>query len=203
MSSTAANQEVTTEEMVIAPFGIEIDHPRNDDVMLQSIPGTRLRSAIDGTKGSVNARGEYVIPLDQSMGMASMPKTPGQQIHVNPKARVYAIVDPLNGDESGLDRLNKFLKNKGIISRDSSVRGVPKVEGTLDPHRMKTLLREIFWLVRSKEAKVVQGRLPDLEDIEELPGNFLLNPGSRVQNTQPQFEKDWDDYLNRLQASGG
>lgn len=192
-----------TETSTVSPFGVEIDHHRNDDVMLQAIPGARLRSSIDSNKGAVNQRGETVIPLDQSIGMSGLSKIPGQQIHVNPKSKAYAIIDPLNDDSNALEKLNRFLRSKGILARDASVKAVPKNEGTLDQHRMKTLVRELRWLVQSGDARVVGGRLPDQDDIDSLPGEYLLNPGSRVQNTQPMFEKDYESYLSRLQSSGG
>lgn len=198
--STAGQKEAVS----VLPFGIEIDHPRNSDVLLQCIPGTRLRSAISGTKGAVNARtGETVVPRDQTIHLGSFPQTPGMQVHVNPGELTYAIIDPMHGDEKLCDRVRKFLKDARGYSVSERFDGVPPQNGKLDVHQMKSLCRELLWLVQSGEAKKAKGSIPDLEDINELPGHFLLNPGSRVGNTQPRYEKDWDEWVDRLSRSGG
>jgi hypothetical protein len=80
---------------------------------------------------------------------------------------------------------------------------MPDQKGTLDPHRFKTLCRELFWLVEAGEAKRVEGVIPTLAEIAELSGHFLLNPGSRISNTQPVYEKDFPDWVARLSHSGG
>jgi hypothetical protein len=68
---------------------------------------------------------------------------------------------------------------------------------------MKTLCREIVWLLKEKHVKMVSGPEISLEDVDELPGKFLLNPGSRVPNTQPHFEEDVPEYINNLRKTGG
>ena len=189
-------------EVLVAPFTIEIDHPRNDDVLLQSIVGLRMRSAIDGSKGVIDSKtGDYVVPHDQSRSLSSFPRTPGMRLAVNPKELSYVVEDPINDDEALTDRIIRFLKNQG--RRVDKIKGVPTQKGTLDVHRMKTLCREVLWLIQAKEAKMVRGPQPKIEDIEELPGEFLLNPGSRVQNTQPVFEKNWDEWVSNLTRMGG
>jgi hypothetical protein len=190
------------QEILVAPFGIEIDHPRNDDVMLQSIVGLRLRSAINGSKGVIDANGDLRVPQDQSRALASFPHTPGMQLHINPRDLTYVVVDPLNDNPDMCNRVLRFLKEHGGTSV-KEVKGVPTQKGELDVDRMKTLCREIIWLLTAGEAKICKGAVPKLEDVEDLPGKFLLNPGSRVQNTQPRYEEDWDAWVSNLSRSGG
>lgn len=192
----------TKPEILVAPFGIEIDHPRNDDVLLQSVVGLRLRSAINGNKGVIDANGDLRVPQDQSRALSSFPQTPGMQLHINPKDCTYVVVDPLNDSPEMCHRIVRFLKENGGSSV-KEVKGVPTQKGTIDADRMKTLCREIIWLLTAGEAKVCKGAVPKLEDIEELPGKFLLNPGSRVQNTQPRYEDDFAGWVSRLSNSGG
>ena len=185
------------------PFSIEADHPRNSDLLIQTIPNCRLRSAIDGTKGVKDAKtGDWKVPLDQSRHLASFPRTPGMRLWVDPAKLSYKIIDPLYGNKGLCDRITKFLQGESGIRTSSSFGGVPTLEGKLDIHRMKTLCREMMNIVESGEAKVVDGVLPDLQDIEEMPGYFLLNPGCRVPNTQPTYEKDWDAWVAGLSRTG-
>jgi hypothetical protein len=190
-------------ESIVAPFGIEIDQKRNSDVLLQSIPGMRLRSAIEASRPIIGKDGEPMVPVDQSMGLRAFPTTPGMQIHVNPQTCTYKVVDPLRGNEALCERIRRFLDQHSPMAADRKVDGVPTQEGKLDKHRMKTLCREMLWLLESGDAKVCMGAKPGMMDVNDLPGHYLLNPGSRVQNTQPMFEKDWDEWVDRLSMSGG
>lgn len=188
----------------IPPFGIEADHPRNSDLYVQSIPNCRLRSAISGNKGMRDAKSNTLrVPLDQARHLASFPPAPGMQLHVNPTDCTYIITDPLFNNEEMCEHITRWLRENVSVRPDQKVRGMKPLEGALDRHRMKTLCREMIYLVQANEAKKCKGVMPTLEEVSELPGNFLLNPGSRVQNTQPQFECDWDDWVANLSRSGG
>lgn len=190
--------------IIVIPFEIEIDHPRNDDVLIQSIVGCRLRSAIEGSRPVKDAKtGEWHVPQDQARALASFPRTPGQHLHVNPYALTYVITDPLENDEEMCEKILKYLKKSGSPGVQK-VRGVARTEGKLDINRMKTLCREIINLAEGEKAiKVVKGKLPILSDVDMLPGEYLLNPGSRVNNTQPQFESEYGDWVQRLSRNGG
>ncbi len=190
--------------VVVVPFGIEADAPRNNQLLLQCVPGAELRSAIDGSKPVVDRKtGDFMLPKDQANHLASFPKAPGMQIYVNPAALTYEISDPLYEDDKMCERITKWMKNNIPFDTETKVGGAPPLKGSLDQHRMKTLCRELFWLVDAGDAKRCQGVIPTLEDIEELPGEFLLNPGSRIGNTQPQFECNFDNWVTKLANLGG
>ena len=190
-------------EIIVAPFGIEADHPRNCDLLLQCIPGERLRSAFDGGKSVKNRAGDMVTPRDQASFLASFPKTPGQQLLVNPAELTYKIIDPLAKDPALLDRVTKFVRNNMALRTDAQMKGVPDKEGKLDVHRMKSLCYEMLNLVNSGEAKLCKGSLPTEKELEELPGRELLNPGLQTHTTQPRYKDEWDAWVDRLTQSGG
>lgn len=201
---TVTETRSVKEEAIVAPFTIEADHPRNCDLLLQSIPGARLRSAISGSKTVTNKRtGAVYIPPDQSAYLGQFPPIPGMQLHVNPAKCSYRITDPLEDDEDLCEKIKKTIDRVSAIRITGKLRGVAKQEGTLDVHRMKTLVREMLWLLNAKEARVVRGTEPTMESVEKLPGHFLLNPGARVANTQPMFEKDWDSWIEKAFNRGG
>jgi len=176
-------------EVIVAPFGIEIDTPRNSDVMLNSITGQRLRGAV---KARANVR---MLP--------GMPNIPGQQLHVNPAKLTYTIIDPLHKDTDLCEQIRSVLDtSEEAMVRPKAIRGVPPIAGTLDADRMKTLCREMIWLIDTSYAIVVKGMAPGLRDIEELPGYFLLNPGSIVDNSQPAYEKDFAAWKQQMNARG-
>ena len=126
-------------------FAVEADTKRNGDILLQSIPGQRLRGAIDASKPTIASpkqnmeEFEPTIPADQAAGLGALPKLPGMQIFVNPANRTYKIVDPLYGDEALCNRLASALRTKGQLSKSDKIVGVKPQEGTLDVDRMKTL----------------------------------------------------------------
>lgn len=185
----------------VRPWGIEADHPRNCDLLIQSIPGCRLRGAVAAHKPVVDARtGATSIPIDQMRHLGMLPRIPGMQLHVFPDKLRYEIVDPLHGDEELCQKIEQGLRADGRFF--GSVRGVRPSDGTLDQDRMKTLCREMWRLVELGHAKVVRGSRPSMEEIDAMPGEYLLNPGSRIQNSQPKYEKDYDEWVRRLNQLG-
>lgn len=189
-------------------FVIEADTRRNGDIMLQSIPGLRLRGAIDASKpiiASPNQNAEDFIPMipaDQSRGLSTIPRVPGQRLYVNVKECTYKVTDPLRGDESLRERLAAALREKGMSVRN--ITGKRDQDGKLDVHRMKTLCRELRCLLEAEDIKEVdQTEVPSTEEIDEYEGRYLLNPGARLQNTQPRFEDEYEDWVGQLSRVGG
>ena len=195
--STAA-----TEKRVSFEFTIQADHPRNSDLLLQTIPNCRLRGTISSSRTVRDRRsGEEMVPIDQAAGLGSLPLIPGMKLKVSTKTLSYIVEDPLYGDDLLCERIQRHYRT--IIGSDSKVRGVPPQPGKLDEHRMKTLVRECRNIVNANEAKIVEGILPELDEIDLLPGRVLLNPGLRTSSTQPRFEDEWDSWFSRLQQVGG
>ena len=195
--------ETVERNIIVTPFAIEADHPRMSDLLIQSIPERyRLRSTIDGSKPGKNSKGEEATPIDQVTVLGSFPKTPGMQLYVNPEECTYKIVDPLNEDEKLCEKIRKWLKQNSGFNMGDKLEGNETIEGKLDTHRMKTLCREMFNLVESGEAKKITASFPNMEEIDELPGYFLLNPGSNISNSQPVYEKDFASWEEKLSRSG-
>lgn len=189
---------------LVAPFGITADTGRNQNLLIQCIPGLRLRGSIDGTKGTIDHKtGDEVIPVDQARHLGSFPRVPGMQLHVNPAELTYEVIDPLCEDTAMCERIERYMRNESILRTDQKIKGVPYRSGKLDPHRMKSLCREMLSLLAAKEAKIAKGTQPLLVEVEELPGRFLLNPGSTVGNTQPVYADEFDDWVIKLSRSGG
>ena len=188
----------------VAPFTIEIDGHNNNDVMLQSIPGCRMRSAISATRYVTDYKtGQPVISIDSAIHLGQLPPTPGMQITVYPDKCSYTIIDPMHTDEDLCDRLQSAINRSTNMRIDGKLRGVPPQKGTLDVDRMKTLCREMLCVLGSNDAKVVKGVAPSIEDVDKLPGNYLLNPGSTIPNTQPRYEKDMAAWVQQLNRTGG
>jgi hypothetical protein len=183
---------------IVPPFGIEFDHPRNADFVLQAIPGSRFRSKIKSTVTNID--GSVRSLVDKPTG-AMVPEVPGMQIHVNPEKLEFAVVDPLNDDQEALEAVKAYI-NKVSLGEIDGIKGVPTTKEKLDVHRMKTLCRELIQILEEGHAKVVKGPTPQLDDVKELPGHFLLNPGMREFTTQPTYEKDWARWVDALTKAG-
>lgn len=202
----AVAEKIRTEVVIVAPFGIEADHPRNCDLLLQSIPNVRLRSRLSASRTvEANPKDPYskdtVIPKDQARHLGSLPEIPGMRIYVKPAELAYKILDPLEDDEALCDRLQRALEtDERPVTRGGKIRGVPTQTGTLDRDRMKTLCRELFHLLDAGEAKMTDGPTPELDLIDDLPGDYLLNAGSTVMNTQPRYEKDLEGWVSKLNS---
>ncbi len=189
---------------VVQPFGVEVDPPRNIDVIIQSIPGCRLRGSINAAKTVTNkSTGQKMIPKDQARHLGSLPPIPGMELHVNPAKLAYMVIDPLHEDEEFCEQIRLGLLASESPFRPKKLAGVPPQKGTLDVHRMKTLCREIITLISIDYVRVIKGTVPAIEDVNALPGKYLLNPGSRVHNSQPVFEEDYEDWVEMLTRTGG
>ena len=200
---STAEVETTEGDLVVPKFAVQVDHPRNDDLVVQCIPGCRLRSTIRGGKAIVTEDpNESRVPLDQARTLASLPPIPGMILAIDPLELKYTITDPLRDDTDMLERIMKWMKNHSPYTLDS-LNGIPQQKGELDVHRMKSLCKEVWHALKNRHVKMVAGAQPDIDDIDDLPGKYLLNPGSVVMNTQPMFAQDWDAWVEKLTASGG
>ncbi len=182
----------------VPSFGVKADHPRNCDLLIQGIPGCRLRSRITASRTTIvntqDPDGEQVIPPDQSKHLGVLPEIPGMELHVNPEKCTYKIIDPLCGNKKLLNRIMRGLEQDERPFRGMKFDGVPPRDGKLDVHRMKTLCREMVDLLEAEHVQMAKGPPPSREDVDELDGNYLLNPGAKSPNSQPMFEKDMEKY---------
>lgn len=188
-------------------FVVEANTRRNGDILIKNIPNLRLRGALDPSKTIVaspkqNAEDfEPIIPADQSRGLSTIPRTPGQRLYVNIKEKRYKVVDPLRDDESLRDRLASALRQKGLSVQ--KIAGVREQRGELSVDSMKSLCREIRDLLEDGHVKEVDGKeVPSRDKIDKLPGEYLLNPGSRFRNSQPRYEKDFEEWEQQLSRVG-
>ncbi len=187
----------------VAPWGIEADHPRNSDLAIQAIPGCKLRGGIKASRTVKDAKsGEEMVPLDQARHLGQLPSIPGMQLHINPTKGTYKIVDPLYGDETMCERISKRIQASSLVRGNVKLSGVAPQDGKLDQHRMKTLCREMLNIVDAGEAIIVAGPKPSRDDVDNLPGRYLLNPGSRVESGQPLFEDELEEYRQKVNQRG-
>ena len=143
--------------------------------------------------------GEQITrPADAKLHDGLPSNIPGMQLSVNPKEGVYKITDPLEGEEVMLERIRLAVERNTGVSTARTLRAAKGASGTLRKDEMKTLVREMFHLVNNGHAKVVKGVLPDMLDIEDLPGDFLLNSSNVSQWNQPRHEKDYDEWSDRM-----
>lgn len=187
----------------VLPFGIEATNPRNGDLFVKGI-SQRLRSRISPTKDIFDREdGEQVIrPVDAKL-IDGLPRNlRGMQLHVNPAECTWKVIDPLHGKEEVLDKIKQAMVRNAGYSINGKLKGVPPKEGTLDIDQMKTLVREMVQLIEAGDAEVIKGVKPEMEDVEELPGDFLLNPINLGNWNQPRYEKDVEEWKRKLNTLG-
>lgn len=193
----------TTEQRkkgTIPAFGIEADGPRNEDLIVQCIPGLRLRGAISAGKSSKNAKsGAERVNPDQAAGLGALPAVPGMQLHVDPAKLSYAVIDPINHDEEMKHILGLRFKEMGRFQDADNLRLPKDLTGNVrDVDLMKTLCREMVNAVRAGYARFCKGPVITLEDVDDMPGDYLLNPGAMTMTTQPKYEKDLEKFAQEL-----
>jgi len=191
----------------VSPFGIEADGKGNGNVFLKSIPNCNLRSRVKQVRMIIgHERDPQTLermrkPVSGGMVRDLPANIPGMQLHVNPKDCTYLIIDPLFDDQDTLDRIQAAVEAHKGMRTGKKLRGVPKRGGTISTDSMKTLIREILCVLESNNARVCKGTIPDRDDVDDLPGDYLLEPANRGKWNRPRYEKDlpeWVQTLNQL-----
>jgi hypothetical protein len=197
---TVTEEKKKTKVSPVSSFTIEADHPRNADLMIQCIMGIKLRSSIKSTKEIfIQEDGEQVtVPAPGQMVPGLPANIPGMQLSVNPGKCLWRVTDPLYEDERTCERITRAIKQSGSRMVVNKVKGVAPKDGELGIDEIKTLVREMYQLVKAGEARVVKGTNPEMDDIEDLPGEFLTNPSKRTVWNQPRYEKDMEDWRRKI-----
>ncbi len=82
------------------------------------------------------------------------------------------------------------------MSRGTGVKGIDEAVHPLSSDDMKTLLRELRQRVDANEARVTEGRMPSLHDIDACPGRELYDIWSsnahrpRYRDEAPEWERE-------------
>lgn len=189
-----------TRSAVVPPFGIEIDTETNCDMIIQSLPlHDRLRSAVRAGKNILDPEtGKRVMLIDPARHLAMLPDVPGQQLHVNPAKLTYTITDPLCKDENLCSEICDALRADERPFMPEKLKGIKPTNGDMDKHHMKTLCREMAYLVEHGYAKMAKGPQPTQEQVDELPGSYLLDPGLKERSSRPLYEEEFDEWYEQL-----
>lgn len=184
---------------IIPKFIVEATHERMGDLLIQSLQGVcnnRLRSRLGPMKKTIN--GEI-----STARTSNIPEVPGMMLAVNPAKCAIRITDPLRESDKADEycaKVESYLKRVQMIS--TRIKGDEPREGVMDKDRMKTLCREIYNFMKKGAFTLHEGVSFTLEDCDKLPGNYLLNPGSMIRNSQPKYEKDLEAYAAKLDSMG-
>lgn len=196
--STNLKTEPKRKSVSVQPFAIEVT-ASCQDVKIQSIPNCILRGRVRSTKKIINILGPgRDITTGPSKVIPGIPDVDGMQLHVSPGTCKVKVVDPLFGDEETLNLIKTLVDAYQGTRTKSKLSGMPTREEKLEPSRMKTLVRELIWWEEEGMVKFIKGTKPEMEDIDNLPGKYLLNPGSMIQNMQPRYEEDFQDWVDGL-----
>jgi len=192
-------------KVILRPFTVEADSPANGDLMLHSIAGCRLRSRIKSTKRVFTkdrVTGEQTTREESAHLIPGLPgNIPGMCITVDPAKSMYTVFDPICDDEDICEAIGLALADmNGTTAK--KVRGVKTREEVIHKDLMKTLIRELYNIVQSSDGKVIKGIMPEMEDIDELEGDYLTNPSNRTQYRMPRYEKDMDSWAEKLNRLG-
>lgn len=204
MSTVAEKKKSKT---AMPPFAIEADSPKNSDLLIQALGNLRLRGSINAVKEVFDTK----IPEDEGKKtrrvsarlIDGVPDTPGMQLWINPAELTWKSVDPLYKNEKLLDRIKLALSRSDGIRIGRNFEGVPPREERIDEDRMKTLCRELLCFIESGEAKVVKGMKPDQEDVDDLPGRYLLNASNMGNWHQPKYVDQYDAWVERVNQTAG
>lgn len=158
MSETQTQKPSAKRSFPSRAITVEFDAPRNRGVLYKPLQ-KRYRG-----KFSV-----YKMPGRDMGQLATHPDTPGIRITLNAKEGTLKVFDPL-GTKEGESTL---LKAKRV--RANGRPWEDEEHKNLDQDTIKTHLKEFRRLVDKGDLTVVEGELPALEEIDEMPGRVKIN----------------------------
>jgi len=198
--------------VTVPPFEVEVHTPRNQDIMVQCLGNMRLRGAVRST---VDVFDKQWLDDDEDQDAEDLPTRsaparliegisdlPGMRIMIHPGELKWKVYDPLHKKEKTFKKIKRAMKRAfGVISVGDTLGGVKPRMGVMDEHTMKSFIREILCFIISEEVRVVKGVAPSIEDVNALPGRYLLNNSNVGNWHQPRFEDQyntWVDDMNRI-----
>lgn len=133
-------------------------------------------------------------------GMSQMPDRPGVRVSLFFKKRAVRIFDPLRDpeNEAQFKAINRAYAKAIQSTAGPEMERQEETRQSLTEHQLKTLARELFLKCEADEARLVEGELPTMEQIDALDGDYLFDPSN--QGRHPKFEKDvpdWEASLDR------
>jgi hypothetical protein len=190
----------------VTPFVIEARTPRNNDLIVQCLNNLRLRGAVrasvevfDKTWDEDEFEEEKETRPVGAKIISGVGELPGEQLYINPAELTWKTSDPMHGQDSKLERIAKAMKRAlGMASVGQKLRGKKPREGRIDEDMMKSLCREILCFIVAEEARVVKGIQPTPEDVDDLPGRYLLNPANLNNWHQPRYEDEYEPWVRKL-----
>jgi len=212
--SAAADEKKTT--VVLSPFVIEARTSRNQDLLIQNLDGMRLRGAVRATVEVFDRGWEQEDEEDDPDEMRSVSRPapanlidgigelPGERLYVNPETGEWKTQDPLYEKKNTLERIRMAMRRTmgfGVVGQ--KLHGMKPRGGKVDPDRMKSLCEELLCFVAAGEARVVKGRLPTCEEVDQMKGRALLNWMNRQNWKQPKYRDQLDEWERRTNQLNG
>ena len=203
---------------MLQPFVIEARTPRNQDLLIQNLDGMKLRGAVstsievfdrnwEGTEDDLEddlEEREMMTRPAAANNIDGIGELPGQQLYVNPSTGEWKTSDPLYKKPAVLERVRRALRRSiGIAVVGQKLRGLRPKQGKINPDQMKSLCRELSCFVTAREAKVLKGRMPSEEEIDNMPGRELLNWMNRQNWKQPNYKDQYEDWERRSNLIDG
>ena len=147
-------------------------------------------------------QGKRVGSRDFGEGLSQMPDVPGIHMEIDLGRSCAREYDPLAENKELHAEADAAM---GLALKKSAHKTLawPEVKyskPTMSEHVFKTLAREVAQLVEQGMARVVSGKLPEVSEIDRLPGRYLHDPWNSNAN-RPRFEDQVDVYLDKLEAA--
>ncbi len=130
--------------------------------------------------------------------LATMPDIPGMRIRVAYERRLAVVYDPLSleANKTTCDRIAAIIFDRWRIKAGPEK---TTTREKMDADDLKTWLYGMRRRVNNKEATVIVGTLPSLDEIDKLPGRVrieMYNSSSRACKWREEFNEFTDKLLS-------
>ena len=184
----------------IDSFTVEFadNYCRNFTVTTPPLQGIDIRGRWDTSRLAQRPQG--MRDLGQEAVKIPSP-IPGAYLRVDIARGMIRLEDPCETTDAGKAALAQYNKvAKGVPSLREK-QPFEALQYKVDDDQMKTLLLELHRKKESECIVIVEGELPTIKQIENLPGDELYDPSNQGED-KPRYKKDLQKFRDRQRAAG-
>lgn len=192
MADTQQQQQESRRKPRVGKIQVEFGDSNNRTITINC-----LREKVRGrfSISTLHARPEG--GRDIGNAMSGMPDIPGLRMEIIASRKKAILFDPLENDEDRLARINAAARRARAIFKGRDITFVRAREIELNDDLLKTLLLELWRKQQEHQLTVLDGELPDPEEIAKLPGRELYDPWNNGRKpTYVEQVPEWHDKID-------
>lgn len=174
------------------------DYNRNFTITCPPFQGVDIRGRYDTSRMAKRPMGMRDLGSEATRIPSPIP---GAMLRIDVRRSTATLFDPLAETTEGKEILRRYNE---LAKRVPALRQMSPFESLtykLDPDQLKTLLCDLLRKLESGDITVIDGRMPELDELDNIPGHELYDPGNNSHD-KPRYKKDLPSFIDKMRAAG-